>query len=333
MTMLSGKRVLVTGGAGFIGSHLVDRLIERNEVVVLDDFSSGSIDNIKHNMKRDGFTLIKGDILDKSTVKEAVRDVDVVFHQAAVVGVKHYVENPLRVLTTNVFGTHNLIDASLENGVEKFVFASTSEIYGKNDNIPLSEEDNRVLGPTNIARWCYSTSKAIDEHFLFAYREEYGFPVVILRYFNVYGPRQGTSDYSGVIPIFIRRVLRGESPLIHGDGNQTRAFIYVSDAVEATLLAASKSEAVGTVFNVGSMEEVTINQLARLIIELAGATEVKPRHIPHNEFYGPSYEDIRRRVPDIRKAERILGFKPKTSLKDGLKKTIEWYRARMKAKQ
>ncbi|MEM3466517.1 MAG: NAD-dependent epimerase/dehydratase family protein, partial [Candidatus Jordarchaeales archaeon] len=239
---MKGKVVLVTGGAGFIGSHLVDWLIRDNDVVVLDNFSSGKMSNIQHHLGSDGFTLIRGDILDREVVREALRDVDVVIHQAAVVGVKKYVENPLNVLTTNVFGTHNLIEESLRRGVERFVFASTSEVYGKSEKIPLKESGDRVLGATNIARWCYSTSKAVDEHFLFAYNESYSFPMVILRYFNVYGPRQETSDYSGVIPIFIRRILRGEPPLIHGDGEQTRAFTYISDAVEATVIAASKRE-------------------------------------------------------------------------------------------
>lgn len=323
---MKGKLVLVTGGAGFIGSHIVDWLIKDNEVVVLDNFSSGKISNIKHHMGRDGFTLIKGDILDREAVREAVKGVDVVIHQAAVVGVKKYVERPLDVLTTNIFGTHNLIEECLREGVERFVFASTSEIYGKSERVPLKENGDRVLGATSIDRWCYSTSKAADEHFLFAYYEAHGFPMVILRYFNVYGPRQETSDYSGVISIFIRRVLRGEPPLIHGDGEQTRAFTYISDAVEATVLAASKKDAVGEVFNVGSREEVTINQLARMIIELSGNEFIEPKHIPYEEFYGTSYEDIRRRVPDVEKAERILGFKAKTPLREGLKKTIEWYR-------
>ncbi|MEM1884662.1 MAG: SDR family NAD(P)-dependent oxidoreductase, partial [Candidatus Jordarchaeales archaeon] len=291
---MKGKRVLVTGGAGFIGSHIVDKLIENNEVVVLDNLSSGKISNIQHHLGREGFTFIKGDILDKDTVKEAVKGVDVVIHQAAVVGVKKYVKNPLNVLTTNIFGTHNLIEESLREGVERFVFASTSEIYGKNEKVPFKEDGDRVLGATNIARWCYSTSKAVDEHFLFAYYETYGFPMVILRYFNIYGPRQETSDYSGVIPIFIRRVLSGEPPLIHGDGKQTRAFTYITDAVEATVLAVSNKSAVGEAFNIGSKEEVTIEQLAYMIIELAGNNSIKPKYIPYEEFYGKSYEDVRR---------------------------------------
>ncbi len=283
--MLRNKNILITGGAGFIGSHLVDQLVEGNHVIVLDNFSSGKIENISHYLERDGFTLIKGDILDKEVVREAVKEADIVIHQAAVVGVKKYVERPLDVLVTNIFGTHNLLEECLRRGVERFVFASTSEVYGKSGDVPLKESGDRVLGPTSIARWCYSTSKAVDEHFLFAYHETYDFPMVILRYFNVYGPRQETSDYSGVIPIFIRRVLRGEPPLIHGDGEQTRAFMYVSDAVEATVLAASKKDAVGQVINVGSEEEVTINQLAQMIIELSGRNSTKPKHIPYEEFY------------------------------------------------
>ncbi|MFB0560449.1 MAG: NAD-dependent epimerase/dehydratase family protein [Candidatus Lokiarchaeia archaeon] len=326
--MISGKRILVTGGAGFIGSHLVDSLIEKNEVTVLDDLSSGNIQYIKDHLQKKNFTFIKGGIMDKKIVKKAAKDVNIIVHEAAVVGVKKYVENPLKVILTNTFGTHNLVEVALKEPVELFLLASTSEVYGKNVNMPLSENSDRILGPTNIFRWCYSTTKALDEHMLFAYHHQNGLPITILRYFNAYGPRQESSDYGAVIPIFIKRVLSGKPPLIHGDGKQTRGFTYITDVVNGTLLALEKEQGIGEIFNIGNEEEITINQLADLILELTSTlNKIKPKHISYKEFYGDSYEDTLRRVADIGKARKILNYEPKITLKDGLKKTIDWYKS------
>jgi len=226
----------------------------------------------------------------------------------------------------NVLGTHNLLEAARKRDVSKIIFASTSEIYGKNINIPLKEDDERILGTTRIDRWCYSTSKALDEHTCFAYYRQYGLKTVILRYFNAYGPKQECSDYGGVVSVFIRRILTNQSPQVHGDGKQTRAFTYIDDIVNGTILAAKKEAAIGKTFNLGSNQETSILELANLIIQLAGKEKrLKPIFIPHKEFYGPFYEDVKRRVPDITKARKILGYKPKIHLEKGLLRTLQWY--------
>ncbi len=328
--MISGKNILVTGGAGFIGSHLVDSLIEKNEVTVLDNLSSGNIQYIKDHLRKKNFKFIEGSILDKKIVDKATKDINVIIHEAAVVGVKKYMDNPLKVILTNTLGTHNVVEAALKKHVELFLLASTSEVYGKNVNVPLSEDSDRILGPTNIFRWCYSTTKALDEHMLFAYHHQNGLPITILRYFNAYGPRQESSDYGAVIPIFIKRILSGKPPLIHGDGKQTRGFTYITDLVSGTLLALEKEQSIGEIFNIGNEEEITINGLANLILELTdNLNKIKPKHTSYKEFYGDGYEDTLRRVADIRKARKILNYEPKIPLKEGLKKTIEWYKANL----
>ncbi|MEM3556250.1 MAG: GDP-mannose 4,6-dehydratase [Candidatus Micrarchaeia archaeon] len=322
--MIAGEKILVTGGAGFIGSHVADALVERNEVIVLDNLSTGKMRNIEHNLGRGGFKFIKGDVRDADAVRKAARGCSIIIHEAAVVGVKHYVEDPLKVLLVNSVGTENVLEAARRNDA-KVVFASTSEVYGRSEKLPLNEGGERVLGSTKIDRWCYSTSKAFDEHLCFGYYKKYGLPVVILRYFNSYGPRADGSDYSTVIPIFINRVLRNKPPQVHGDGKQTRCFTYISDTAEGTLLAAEKKSAVGEVINIGTDVETPIIELAKKVIEIAGK-KLKPEFIPYESFYGKSYEDIRRRVPDTRKAKKLLGWEPKVSLEEGLRMTVAWYR-------
>lgn len=326
---LENESILVTGGAGFLGSHLVDALIDKNKVTILDDFSKGTMENIRHIAPHPNLMLVKGSILDKSAVEEAVKGASIVFHLAAVVGVKHYIENPLNVIKTNIYGTDNVLEESRKHDVKRVIFTSTSEIYGKSLQVPFEEESDRVLGPPSIDRWSYSTSKAICEHLCNAYFRLYKLPIIILRYFNVYGPRQETSEYGGVVSIFIRRVLNDQPPIVYGDGTQTRAFTYVSDAIEGTLLAAMNDKAVSETFNIGTDQETSINELANLIIELAGKKGLVPIHVPYEELYGAYYEDIKRRAPDITKARKILGFEPKVPLREGLMKTIEWYRARL----
>lgn len=321
--MISGEKILITGGAGFIGSHIADALVERNEVVVLDNLSTGRMKNIEHNLGRNGFKFIKGDVRDIEIVRKAAGGCGIIIHEAAVVGVKHYIEDPLKVLLVNSIGTENVLEVARRNDA-RVVFASTSEVYGRSEKLPLSEEGERVLGSTKIDRWCYSTSKAFDEHLCFGYYKKYGLPVVILRYFNSYGPRADGSDYSTVIPIFINRVLRNKPPQVHGDGKQTRCFTYISDTVEGTLLAAEKKNAVGEIINIGTDVETPIVELAKKVIGIVGKN-LKPEFIPYERFYGKSYEDIRRRVPDTRKAKRLLSWKPKVGLEEGLRMTVAWY--------
>jgi len=320
--------VLVTGGAGFIGSLLCERLVELGaNVVCFDNLSSGKMDYISTMLDRQNFGFVRGDVTNPADLERVPRDVHVIFHLAAKVGVRRYVEDPIGVIRTNIYGTDNLLQFALKVGAKRFVLASTSEVYGKNLNVSLKEESDRVLGATTIDRWCYASSKAIDEHICNAYFRRDGLPVTILRYFNVYGPRQETSDYGGVVSIFISRVLQDKPPPIHGNGKQTRSFTYVADAIEGTLIAATEDRAVGETFNLGTPIETTINKLAELIVGLAGKSgKLRPQYVPYEEFYGVWYEDVPRRIPDISKAREILGFKPKYGLHEGLRKTISWYK-------
>jgi UDP-glucose 4-epimerase len=320
--------VAVTGGAGFIGSHLCESLVSKGcSVVCFDNFSFGTLSNIATLHKRKNFRLVKGDIADKNDLESAIEGMDVVFHLAARVGVKHYVEDPVGVLTTNFYGTHNVLEACLHHHVTRLVFGSTSEVYGRNPRVPLVEDSDRVLGPATVDRWSYSISKSAGEHLCNAYFRNYGLPVTILRYFNVYGPRGGISDYAGVVSVFIRNILRGEPPSVYGTGLQTRCFTYVRDAIEATVRAGEADEAIGQTINVGSSHETGILELAETIIKVAGRTGLRPKIVPHKEFYGESYEDIERRVPSTLKSDKILDFRPSTSLQDGLGETIEWFRS------
>jgi UDP-glucose 4-epimerase len=272
------------------------------------------------------FEFVKGDLLNFDDVIRAVTDVDIIYHLGAIVGVKHYVEDPLKVIEVNVLGTHNLLEAARRKDVSNLIFASTSEVYGKNINMPLKEDAERILGATCTDRWCYSTSKALDEHTCYAYHRQHGLKTVVLRYFNAYGPKQECSDYGGVVPVFIRQILTDQPPQVHGDGKQTRAFTYIDDIVNGTILAAEKEAAIGKTFNLGSNQETSIIELANLIIQLAGKEKrLKPIFVPHEEFYGPFYEDVKRRVPDITRARKILGYKTRIHLEEGLLRTIQWY--------
>lgn len=314
-------KVLITGGAGFVGSHLTDAFLERgDEVFVLD---AGSTRKIRHNLDKPRFHLIQGSILDEGMMDTLILKCDLVYHLAAVVGVEHYVADPYAVLNVNVNGTQLVLRLAYKYG-KKVVFSSTSEVYGRNPKVPWREDDDRVLGSTRIDRWCYSTSKAVGEHFCFAYAKM-GLPVVVLRYFNVYGPRLDKIDVGRVITIFMGQVLRGDPVTVIGDGSQTRCFTYVSDAVRATMAAGLVEEAVGEIINVGTEAETPIRELAELMIELSGSPS-KIVCVPQEQVYGKSYEDIPRRVPDTTRMKTILRVEPKVSLRDGLRDTINWFR-------
>ena len=317
-------RVLVTGGAGYIGSHLVDALLDRgDDVLVIDNLTTGSVGNIQHRLRRPRFQFINDSILDENLLDRVVPGVDLIFHLAAVVGVKHVVGDPLAAINTNVRGTEVVLNAAFKYW-KKIVLASTSEIYGKSTKVPFHEDDDRVLGSTAIGRWSYSMSKAIDEHFAFAYAVK-GLPVTIVRYFNSYGPRLDERGYGSVAANFIRQALKGEPLTVHGDGRQTRCFTYVTDTVAGTLLAGEARAAEGHAFNIANNVESSIHELAQAV-KAVTRSKSKIVFVPHESYYGPGFEDTRRRVPSIEKARRLLGFRPRVGLREGLRRTIAWCR-------
>ena len=315
-------RVLVTGGAGYIGSHLVDRLVGLgHEVSVLDDLSTGNPANLAES--RRAVRFVEDTILDERVVGKLVRSADLVFHLAAGVGVGHIIERPLAALVTNTRGAENVIESCVRHD-KRLLLASTSEVYGKTARMPMSEDDDRVLGSTTVARWGYSTAKAIDEHLALAHAQE-GLRMSIVRYFNSFGPRLDPRGYGSVVANLMRQALAGEPLTVHGDGNQTRCFTFVDDTVEGTLRAALEPRAEGLVFNVGNDHETSINELAAEIIALTGSASTV-RHIDYAEQYGEGFEDTRRRVPDVRRAAEVLGFRATIGLREGLERTLRWWR-------
>jgi len=315
-------KVLITGGGGFVGSHLADAFIARgDEVFILD---TGSVKKTRHLMGTPLFHYIRDSIFNLEILEGLIAKCDLVYHLAAVVGVEYYVGDPYEVLNVNVNGTQNVLKLAFKHQ-KKVVFGSTSEVYGRNPKVPWREDDDRVLGSTRIDRWCYSTSKAVGEHFCFAYHRM-GLPVTITRYFNVYGPRLDKLDVGRIITIFMGQVLRDEPLTVIGDGMQTRCFTYIDDAVRATIAAGLNPGTDGEVFNVGTTVETPILELARLMIDLAGSKSTI-RFVTQEAVYGSSYEDIPRRVPDTTKMERVLKVRADTSLRDGLARTIAWFRS------
>lgn len=317
-------RVLITGGAGYIGSHLVDALIKRgNEVLVIDNLSTGKIENLRHLLGHPSFHFINDSILNEALLERFVPSMDLIFHLAAAVGVRNVLQDPLAAINTNVRGTEVVLGLAFKYW-KRLVLASTSEIYGKASHVPFREDDDRVLGSTAVARWSYSMSKAVDEHFAFAYAAK-GLPVSIVRYFNSYGPRLDERGYGSVVANFIRQAMRGDPITVHGDGKQTRCFTYIEDAVAGTLLAGEVKEALGEAFNIGSTRESSILDLAKAIKRLT-RSKSPIEFVAYEAYYGEGFEDTRRRVPSADKAKRLLGFTAKVDLEAGLKKTIAWCR-------
>ena len=315
-------RILITGGAGFLGSHLSDAFIARgDEVFVLD---SGSIAKVRHLLEEPRFHYIHDTIFNLELLDGLAAKVDLIYHLAAVVGVEYYVADPYETLNVNVNGTQNVLKAAYKYN-RKVVFSSTSEVYGRNPKVPWREDDDRVLGATTIDRWCYSTSKAVGEHFCFAY-QKLGLPVVVLRYFNVYGPRLDRIDVGRLFTIFMGQLLRGADLTVIGDGLQTRCFTFVSDAVAATVAAGLKDAADGQALNVGVDVETSVLEFAKLMLELYRGAKSKIRFVTQEEIYGKSYEDIPRRVPDNSKMRKLLGVEPKISLREGTEMAMEWFR-------
>ena len=315
-------KILITGGAGFLGSHLTDALLARgDEVTILD---MGSDLKVRQNLGNPRFRYVRDSVLNTEILDGLILRCDLVYHLAAVVGVEHYVGDPYEVLNVNINGTQEVLRLAYKHN-RKVVFSSTSEVYGRNPRVPFREDDDRVLGSTRIDRWCYSTSKAAAEHFCFAYHR-LGLPVVVLRYFNVYGPRLDKMDVGRVITVFMGQVLRGEPVTVIGDGSQTRCFTYVEDAIRATVEAGLTDRAVGQILNVGNEVEVSIRVLAETMIRIAGSSS-SIRFVPQQAVYGDSYEDVPRRVPCVKRMREILGVRADTPLETGLRETIEWFKA------
>lgn len=316
--------VLVTGGAGFIGSHLVDRLVaEGYHVTVLDDFSTGNKRNLGDLTGDERLEIRHGSVLDADLVDALVERNPLVFHLAAAVGVRYIVDDPLGSVLTNVRGTENVLASSARHGA-RLVLASTSEIYGRNTKVPFREDAERVLGPTWMHRWSYSTAKAIDEHLAFAYSDR-GLAISIVRYFNSYGPRVDERGYGSVVARFIAQALGGQAVTVHGDGRQTRCFTFVSDTVEGTLRAATRPEALGKVFNIGAAEEISVLELAETIRDIVHSSS-PIKLVPYESSYPRGFEDTRRRVPDVARARDELGFSAAVPLRDGMSRTVEWCR-------
>jgi UDP-glucose 4-epimerase len=315
-------KILITGGGGFLGSHLSDAFLSRgDEVFVLD---TGPDSKVAHNLGNPRFHFIPESIFNEKMMESLVMKCDIIYHLAAVVGVEHYVADPYKVLNINVNGTQLVLQLAYKYD-KKVVFSSTSEVYGRSKDIPFREDSDRVLGSTAIDRWCYSTSKAVGEHFCFAYRKM-GLPIVIVRYFNVYGPRLDWIDKGRVITIFLGQLMRNEPITVIGDGRQTRCFTYVDDAIAGTVAAGLVPEAEGGIFNIGTDVETSVRELAEVMKRLAGSKSTLTE-VVQESVYGKSYEDIPRRVPDVTRMKEILKVTAKITLEEGLKRTIEWFKA------
>jgi UDP-glucose 4-epimerase len=323
-------RWLVTGGAGFIGSHVADSLIDSDhQVTALDNVSTGSRDNIAHLLDNPAFSLVEGTIMDAGLVDRLAAEHDVIVHLAAAVGVKLIVDKPLESLLTNIRGTENVLDAAARYG-RRTLITSTSEIYGKNAHGPVGEDADRILGSPFVARWSYSTSKAVDEILAHAYWEDRGLETIVVRLFNCVGPRQ-TGEFGMVVPTFVRQALRGEPLTVHGDGQQQRSFCHVYDTVTALLEVLETPEAAGGVFNIGALNEITMEQLAKETIARTDSTS-EIRYIPYEQAYGSGFEDMERRLPDTTRIRRLIGWSPSRTLDEILNDVIAFERTRVEAR-
>lgn len=318
-------RALITGGAGFIGSHLAERLLGNGQdVTILDNLSTGRLENIAAFRNDPKLQFVKGDIRDTSLVQLLVAECDVIFHLAAAVGVQLIADDPVRTIETNIGGTETVL-AVANKFCRRILLASTSEIYGKSENIPFREDDDIVLGSTSFSRWSYACSKAVDEFLGQAYYQQYGLDVVIARFFNTIGPRQ-TGRYGMVVPRFVRWALKDEPLRIYGTGAQSRCFCYVQDVIDAIIGLMQCKEAAGQIFNVGTSEEVSIKQLADKVIELTDSRSVQ-EFVPYEVAYGRPFEDMMRRVPSTERIHRTIGWEPNTNLEKTLRFIIAEHRS------
>jgi UDP-glucose 4-epimerase len=314
--------ILITGGAGFIGSHLSEYLVHRgNHVVAIDNLSTGQFENILHLLPLPSFKFVRETINNAQVLDRLTSEADIVIHLAAAVGVKLIVDDPVRTIQTNIMGTEAVLSTANRYGC-KVLIASTSEVYGKGVKVPFSEDDDRLMGSTTHSRWAYATSKAVDEFLGLAYYQQFSLPVVIMRLFNTVGARQ-TGRYGMVVPRFVRRALRGEPIQVYGDGQQSRCFADVADVVGAIANLAEHPQAVGQVFNIGATGEITIHALAEKVIEMTGS-QSKIEIVPYSEAYAPGFEDMRRRVPSLEKIQKLIGYQPRYTLDDTLRRVIEY---------
>jgi len=319
-------RYLITGGAGFIGSHLCEVLLARgHRVVAIDDLSTGRVENVQHLLPLPHFQFVRETIRNSQVLDRLTSEADVVVHLAAAVGVQLIVDDPVRTIRTNVMGTEAVLEAANRYSC-KVLLASTSEVYGKGVRVPFREDDDRLMGATTRSRWSYAESKAIDEFLGLAYNKQFGLPLVVMRFFNTVGPRQ-TGRYGMVVPRFVRHALAGEPLDVYGDGTQSRCFADVDDVTRAVASLAEHGQAVGQVFNVGATEEITIHDLAKRVIRLTGS-QSEIRLVPYDQAYAPGFEDMMRRVPSIDKLAALTGYRPVHSLDDTLRRVIEWERSR-----
>ncbi len=319
-------KILVTGGAGFIGSHLCELLLKENhQVVAIDDLSTGRLENIERLRHLENFQFVRETISNALVLDRLTSEASTVIHLAAAVGVKLIIQNPVHTIRTNIMGTEAVLDAANRYG-SKVLIASTSEVYGKGVKVPFYEDDDRVMGPTTHSRWSYAASKAVDEFLGLAYHNQFGLPVIIVRLFNTVGPRQ-TGQYGMVVPRFVRQALSDKPISVYGDGQQTRCFADVADVSSALANLSAHPQAIGQVYNVGATEEITILDLARRVIALTHS-QSKIEFVPYSEAYAPGFDDMRRRVPSIEKVHRLIGYAPQYSLDDTLRKIINYERQR-----
>ena len=324
------NRALITGGAGFIGSHLAETLLERGDhVTIIDDLSTGTLANVQNLLGHPRLRLANESITNEMVLDRLVSECDVIFHMAAAVGVRLIIQEPVHTIETNVMGTETVLKTALRYRARVLV-ASTSEVYGKSDKVPFNEDDDVVLGPTSRHRWAYAASKMVDEFLALAYHHERGLPVTIFRLFNTVGPRQ-TGRYGMVIPRLVQQALRGELLTIYGDGSQSRCFCNVADSVRGIVGLADAPQALGQVFNIGSTDEITILELARRTLALVRGSDAGWREqitfIPYAEAYAAGFEDMQRRVPDTTKVREAIGWTPEIPLDETLQQVIAFYRA------
>ena len=323
----SPSHFLITGGAGFIGGHLCELLLQQgHHVVAIDNLSTGRLENVAALRAHPNFQFVRENILNAQVLDRLGSQAGTIIHLAAAVGVKLIVEDPVHTINTNIMGTEAVLTTANRYGC-KVLIASTSEVYGKGVKVPFSEEDDCLMGPTNHSRWAYATSKAVDEFLGLAYHHQYGLPVVVMRFFNTVGPRQ-TGRYGMVVPRFVRQALRGEALCVFGDGQQSRCFGDVADVIGAVVKLADHPEAIGQVFNIGNTEEVTILGLAERVIALTGSPSAI-QMVPYEQAYAPGFEDMRRRVPSLKKINKLIGYTPRYNLDDILKRVIEYERTQL----